>query len=67
MTDPIDLGDHRPAVFYTVRLKQDWKGGLSVYVEDVADDERSRAAVADALERAAQMLRDPDYVTERMT
>jgi hypothetical protein len=50
------LSDKRPAVFYTVRLRQGWDGSLSVYVEDVQDDPRSRQAVADALRAAADLI-----------
>jgi hypothetical protein len=49
----IDLADHRPPVCYTIHLTQHWDGRLGIKVEDVADDERSRRAVADALRRAA--------------
>jgi hypothetical protein len=52
----VDLADHRPPVCYTVRLKEHWDGRLEIFVEDVADDERSRKAVADALRRAADYL-----------
>lgn len=58
----VDLADHRPPVYYTVRLIQYWDGRLSIFVEDVADDERSRGAVADALIRAAETLRNPKIV-----
>lgn len=54
----IDLGARRPKVHYTVRLTQDYDGGLAVLVEDVQDDPRSRQAVADALRTAAQMIED---------
>jgi len=53
MADIVDLADRRPPVCYTVRLAQHWDGRLHIAVEDVADDERSRKAVADALRRAA--------------
>lgn len=55
----VDLADHRPAVCYTVHLVQHWDGRLEIRVEDVADDERSRLAVADALRRAAEHLERP--------
>lgn len=49
----VDLADRRPPVSYTVRLLQHWDGRLQIFVEDVADDQRTRKAVADALRRAA--------------
>ena len=52
----VSLGSRRAPVTYTVRLRQDYEGGLTVWVEGVADDERSREAVADALRRAADMI-----------
>lgn len=52
----IELGDRRPKVHYTVRLTQDYEGGLSVLIEDVQDDPRSRQAVADALRKAAELI-----------
>lgn len=52
----IDLADKRQPVCYTVRLRQHWNGALEVFVEDIADDERSRQAVADALALASKML-----------
>lgn len=52
----IELGDHRSPVCYTVHLTQHWNGTLEVFVEDVADDPRSRQAVADALALASKML-----------
>lgn len=58
MSDVIKLSAKRPPVCYTVRLTQKWDGQLEVLVEDIQDDERSRLAVADALEHAAQMIRD---------
>lgn len=52
----VSLASRRQPVTYTVRLRQDYEGGLAVWVEGVADDERSREAVADALRRAADMI-----------
>lgn len=54
----VDLADRRPPVCYTVRVTQSWDGGLTVFIEDVADDQRSREAVAHALERAAILVRE---------
>lgn len=56
MSKVVDMTDRLPAVIYTVRLKQSHDGSLSVFVEDVADDQRSREAVADAMRRAADMI-----------
>lgn len=66
MAEVIDLSAKRPPVHYTVRLTHHWDDRLEVFVEDVADDDRSRASVADALRRAATMLEDPDAKTERV-
>lgn len=55
----IDLANKRPPVCYTVHLAQHWDGRLQVTVQDVADDDRSRKAVADALRQAADMLDEP--------
>lgn len=52
----VDLADHRRPVTYEVVLHQRWDGSLSFLVRDVADDRRSRLAVADALRRAADAL-----------
>lgn len=60
----VDLAQHRPPVCYTVRLTDHWDGTLQVFVEDVSDDDRSRASVAHALRRAADMLENPSYTTE---
>jgi hypothetical protein len=51
-----DLNSRRKPVVYTVRLRQGYDGSLTVHVEDVADDRRSRAAVADALRQAADLI-----------
>lgn len=56
MAKMIDLADHRAPICYTVRLTQHWDGKLQVLVEDIADDERSRKAVAKALRSAADVL-----------
>lgn len=52
----IELSDHRSPVCYTVHLIEHWDGRLEIHVEDVADDSRSRKAVADSLRRAADHL-----------
>lgn len=68
MTDSniTSLANHRPPVCYTVDLVHHWDDTLEVFVRDVSDDERSRLSVADALERAAKMLRDPQATTVRV-
>lgn len=44
-------------VFYTVHIQQGFDGHFSVKVDDVADDERSRIAVAEALIKAAEIIK----------
>jgi hypothetical protein len=51
-----DLNSRRKPVVYTVRLSQGYDGSLTVHVEGVADDRRSRAAVADALRQVADLF-----------
>jgi hypothetical protein len=52
----INLSDRRRPVSYTVRITHHWDDTLEVFVEDVANDERSRQSVADALARAARVF-----------
>ena len=52
----ISLAARRKPVCYTVRIRQGWEGELAVFVEDIADDERSRKAAADAMRRAADLI-----------
>ena len=52
----ISLNAYREPVTYTVRIRQGYNGELTVWVQDVADDLRSRKAVAAALRRAADMI-----------
>lgn len=47
------LSSHRPSVTYTLTITHHWDDTLEVFAQDVADDERSRASVADTLTRAA--------------
>jgi hypothetical protein len=49
----VRLNDKRDPVLYSVHITQHWDGGVDVFVQDVADDEQSRKAVAYALRRAA--------------
>ena len=53
----VDLATKRAPMDYTIRIKHHWDDSFEVFVEDVSDDERSRRAVADTVERAAQVLR----------
>jgi len=48
-----NLSDRRKPVTYTVTITHHWDDTVEVFVQDVADDDRSRAAVGDALGRAA--------------
>lgn len=48
-----NLSDRRKPVTYTVTITHHWDDTVEVFVQDVADDDRSRAAVGDALARAA--------------
>ena len=52
-TNVVNLSERRPPVVYTVRITHHWDDRIEVWVEDVADDERSRQSVAAALARAA--------------
>lgn len=52
----ISLASRRPAVNYTIRIRQGWDGELAVLVEDIARDSRSRKAAADAMRRAADLI-----------
>jgi hypothetical protein len=40
-------------------LAEHWDGRLEIFVEDVADDERSRKAIAASLRRAADTFEAP--------
>lgn len=53
----IDLSAHRAPVFYTIDIVHHWDGRLEVLVHDLADDPRSRASVADTLERVLELYR----------
>lgn len=54
----VNLGSRRPPVIYTVTIAERWDGGLSVQVNDVQDDPRSRFAVADALSRGSALIKE---------
>lgn len=51
MVELIDLAKRRAPVWYTIKIGHHWDDRLEVIVEDVADDNRSKLAVADALQR----------------
>lgn len=59
MSDVIELSGKRPPVVYTVRISQHWNGTLEFFVEDVADDQRSRESIAWALRKMADCLDSP--------
>jgi len=50
----VDLAKRRPPVWYTIELAHHWDDRLEVIVKDVADDDRSRASVNDAIARIAE-------------
>lgn len=56
MAEIVELADRRPPVTYTVTITQHWDGRMEIFVQDVADDERSRAAVGEAMQRAAAVF-----------
>lgn len=62
MSEIVELSARRQPVNYTVRITHHWDDRLEVFVEDVADDDRSRASVADALQRAVYLF---DIASER--
>jgi hypothetical protein len=54
----IDLSAKRPPVVYSVTVIEGWDGSLTVDVNDVQDDPRSRFAVADALSRGSDLIKE---------
>ena len=54
----VDLSARRKPVTYSVHITH-WDWHLEIFAEDVADDDRSRSAVADALARAAEVFSKP--------
>lgn len=50
------LSAKRRPVVYTVEITHHWDDQIEVFVYDVSDSDRSRASVADALHRAAEMF-----------
>ena len=51
MSEVINLAEHREPVTYTVTITHHWDDTLEVWVHDLQEDERSREAVWEALER----------------
>lgn len=54
----VDLALRREPVSYTIHLTHHWDDRLEIWVEGAASDERSRASIADAMRRAAELF-DP--------
>lgn len=52
----ININGKKPPVIYVVRIAQHWNGELEFFVEDLADDPRSRESVAWALRQMAEAL-----------
>lgn len=57
----IDLSTRRAPVWYTIHIGQHWDDTLEFRIEDVGDDDRSRASIADALRRLADQLNPPPH------
>lgn len=51
----VHLGERRRPVHYTISITHHWNGTVEAWVHDVSDDQRSRKAVADCLERIAAL------------
>jgi hypothetical protein len=58
MSEIIDLSTKRAPVTYVVTITHHWDGTLESFVQDVADNEHSRASVAYALKRVAESYFD---------
>lgn len=54
MSEVVDLAHKRPPVTYMVTITQHWDGRVEAFVHNVADDDRSRASVTDALRRVVE-------------
>jgi hypothetical protein len=52
----VDLSKRRQPVVYSVDICHSWDGQLSVQVNGIADDPRSRSEAAHALRRAADLV-----------
>lgn len=60
MGEVTPISKKQPDVFYSVNIRRSFDDSLSFSVSDVADDERSRMAVADDLQRVVDMLKEAD-------
>lgn len=56
----IQLSDHREPVSYTVHVTHHWDDRVEIWLEGVAQDQRSREAVAHALRSAAVLAGNPE-------
>ena len=54
MAEIVDLSARRAPVSYTVEITHHWDDRLEVFVHNVANDDRSRASVNDAIARVAE-------------
>lgn len=52
----VDINANKPPVIYTVRIAQHWDGRCEFFIEDVANDQRTRNSVAWALREMADTL-----------
>ena len=57
MQNVLNFGDRKRPTNYTVHITQHYDGRMEFWFEDVADDDRSREAIADAMETGAKLLR----------
>lgn len=58
MSEIISINSRKPPTFYTLRIAHHQDGKLQLFVEDVADDERSRESIAWAMRELADSLDD---------
>jgi uncharacterized protein Veg len=54
----IELSGRRPPVVYSVTITEGYDGYFCIEVNDVQDDPRSRFAVADALSRGSDLIKE---------
>ena len=66
MSEIIDLGARRKPVTYIVTITHDWDGTMSMLVDGVTDDARSRYSVGYAMARlgtlAMEQAKEEGYV-----
>jgi hypothetical protein len=60
----IELANKRSPVWYTIRIGHHWDDTIEMIVEDVADNERSRASVNDTLQRLCGLQEPADAMHE---